>query len=91
MSLIITDSFDATVQAPDPAYQENRRDLENLDRYLAIIEDNKNSCRFVPNDVSIALDMAGYVRGQLRGTPVKAPISAARMALALAQPCATTQ
>lgn len=91
MSLIITDSFDASMQAPDPAYHENRRDLDNLDRYLAIIEDNKNSCQFVPSDVSVALDMAGYVRGQLRGFPVKAPLSAARMALALVQPCATTQ
>ncbi len=69
---------------------EDHRDLASLETYLAIIENNQKSCRFIPNDAMLALDMAGFVSGQLhsgRG----AGLSAARLALALLQPCAPVQ
>lgn len=59
------------------------RELEMVERYLAVLEDNRNACRADLGDVDIALDMAGFVRQTLRGAPVYPRMSSALMALAL--------
>lgn len=65
---------------------EESREAELLDRYLAIMETNKKSSRFVPDDALLALDMAGFVTGRLANPDLAPQVSAARLALALVQP-----
>ena len=64
---------------------EDQRDMDRLNRYLAIMEANKKSCKFVPSDAFLALDMAGFVRDCLNGKRKATPVSASRMALSLVQ------
>lgn len=64
----------------------DQRDMEKLDLYLSIVENNKKSSRFIPDDALLALDMAGFVRGRIAGKSLL-PVSAARLALSLVQPC----
>ena len=69
---------------PEPEYAPEQRDLEALERYLAVLEANKKAGRTAVTDAVLALDMAGFVRGRLReseGRPCGA--SAAVLALAL--------
>lgn len=59
------------------------RDLAMIERYLAVLEDNRRACRADLNDADVALDMAGFVRQQLRGRAGSPPLSSALLALAL--------
>lgn len=70
---------------------DDHRDLASLDKYLAIIENNRKACQFVPNDAMLALDMAGFVSGRLYSARERSRLSVARLALALARPCAPAQ
>lgn len=86
MSLILNNtSLEPLSQRPDEP-PGNHQDLSKIDRYLDILEDNKNASRFVPNDAAVALDMAGFVRRQVGGAASGPGLSAARLALALVQP-----
>lgn len=87
MSLILNDLSHASSSLLEDGTVEDQRDLIQLDRYLAIIETNKKSCRFVPNDALMALDMAGFVRDRLAGAQTGTKVTAARLALSLVQPC----
>lgn len=86
MSLILNDTTLLNSCVHDEA-EEGQNELEFLNRYLSIIETNKQSSRFVPDDAFLALDMAGFVRGCLSGDGQKPGVSAARLALKLVQPC----
>ena len=87
MSLIMTDRTFSSSNMHESGPEQDQRDLQKLDLYLATIENNKKSSRFVPDDALMALDMAGFVQGCLNGKTQAAPVSVARMALALVQPC----
>ena len=85
MSLALHDKVSDTSQYQENEFVEAQRDMDHLNRYLAIMEANKKSCRFVPDDALIALDMAGFVRDCLNGHRPAVPVSTARMALSLVQ------
>ncbi len=87
MSMIVDNSLFTSIDNVAGPAGEEHRDLVKLDRYLAIIESNKDSCRFVPSDAMLALDMAGFVRGHIAGHSAQGSICASRLALALVQPC----
>lgn len=87
MSLILNDTRWMSTAPGSGRVYDGQGNLSELDRYLAVLQDNKNSCKFVPNDAFVALDMASFVRDQLDGARIKARISTARLALSLAQPC----
>lgn len=87
MSLIINDISFSNSSIHDNGTEQDQRDMNKLDLYLATIENNKKSSRFVPDDALMALDMAGFVQGCLSGKPKGSPLSVARLALALIQPC----
>ncbi|MBO4300537.1 MAG: hypothetical protein J5861_02940 [Desulfovibrio sp.] len=59
------------------------RDLALVERYLAVLEDNRKACRSDLTDADMALDMAGFVRHRLHNTLPHPRMSAALMALAL--------
>ena len=56
-----------------------------LDSYLAVLEDNRNAARFVPNDALLALDMASFVCERLHGREERKFIPASRLSLSLIQ------
>lgn len=85
MSLVLNDKWPQARTYENDDFIEDQRDLDRLGRYLAIMETNKKSCNFVPNDALMALDMAGFVRDCLNGQSIGTQISAARMALSLVQ------
>ncbi len=58
-------------------------DLTLVERYLTVLEDNRKACRADLTDADMALDMAGFVRCKLRGSPEFPRMSSALMALAL--------
>ena len=58
-------------------------DVHMLDRYLAVLEDNKNACRFILNDAALAMDMAGFVQNRLGRGWERPANTAARLSLAL--------
>ena len=93
MSLMTSNYTQMAEAAQDVDNAEARENLARLDRYVAILEDNKNATRFVPDDASLALDMAGFVRTRLRNGRGRPASSIARLALALVQrqPEAPTQ
>ncbi len=86
MSLILNDISFSNSNIHEDGTEQDQRDLDKLDLYLATIENNKKSSRFVPDDALMALDMAGFVQGCLTGKPNRAPVSTARLALSLVQP-----
>lgn len=90
MSMILNDNLNFDNYPQDMDLRENSPDIDRLERYLAIIETNKKSCQFVPNDAYLALDMAGFAMGQLgsRSMPL---VSTPRLALALVQPARQQQ
>lgn len=86
MSLILNDSCTAQWNPQDECEIEDLRNAAALDRYLAILEANRTSSRFIPDDALLALDMAGFVSGELRNTNLSNQVSVGRLALALVQP-----
>ncbi len=70
----------------------DRHELAQLDRYLAILEDNKKASRFIADDAAVALDMAAFVRRSLDGSPGFG-LGVTRLSMALLQkyPEAPTQ
>lgn len=87
MSLILNNASTPMWSLYDDGPGEGEREAFLLDRYLAVMEMNRKSCRFVPDDALLALDMAGFVRGQLNAMPNCRPqASIGRLALALVQP-----
>lgn len=86
MSLILNNDSTSVWNFYDDGPGEDGRDALLLDRYLAIMETNRKSSRFVPDDALLALDMAGFVRGQIGQMPHCRPqVSIARLSLALVQ------
>lgn len=84
MSQRIGDVFQLGTSPPeladDPAH---KRDLRLVERYLAVLEENKKACRSALTDADMALDMAGFVRRQLRRPAQMPRMSPALLALAL--------
>lgn len=93
MSLILNSGTTPQWNIYEDGPAEDLRNAELLDRYLAIMESNRKSSRFIPDDALMALDMAGFVRGQIDNSRHGQPVSAARLALALvhSQPQAPMQ
>lgn len=85
MSLTLNDRWPDARTFTEDETVEDQRDLHRLDHYLAIMETNRKSCKFVPDDALVALDMAGFVRGCLNGRKPSVSVSVARLALNLAQ------
>ncbi len=83
MSLILNNTR-STEAVRDIGNLEARRDMAALERYLAVLEENRKACCFVPDDAAAAIDMARFVCGRRHGGEI-APMSAARMAMALIQ------
>ena len=71
---------EATREINDP---QTAMDLHMLDRYLAILEDNKKACRFILDDAALAMDMAGFVQNRLGRGWERPANTAARLSLAL--------
>lgn len=86
MSLILNDNVNVKDLSQSFELRMNHPDIDRLDRYLAIIETNKKSSQFVPNDALLALDMAGFAMGQLKNRKNMPDISIGRLAMALVQP-----
>lgn len=59
--------------------------LSKIDSYLAVLEDNRKSSRFLPTDMSLALDMANFVCERLHGREERKFIPAKRLSLMLVQ------
>lgn len=91
MSLVLNEVLHVPQNTQSEGSLEDHRDLASLETYLAIVENNQKSCRFIPNDAMLALDMAGFVSGRLHSERWNGRLSAARLSLALVQPCAPVQ
>lgn len=86
MSLILNNSCSENWRQHEDCQIEDLRNAAALDRYLAILEANKTSSRFVPDDALLALDMAGFVSGAIRNSHLNPQVAVNRLALALVQP-----
>ncbi|MBQ7738845.1 MAG: hypothetical protein IJT59_04255 [Desulfovibrionaceae bacterium] len=62
-----------------------RETLNQIDSYLAVLEDNRTAARFLSTDMSLALDMANFVCERLHGREERRFIPAARLSLSLVQ------
>ncbi|MBO4369538.1 MAG: hypothetical protein J5803_05510 [Desulfovibrio sp.] len=60
-------------------------ELNRLDSYLTVLEDNRKAARFVPDDAVLALDMASFVCDRLQGRRDRSFIPVMRLSLALVQ------
>ncbi|SDF84197.1 hypothetical protein [Desulfovibrio legallii] len=67
---------------PEPESAPARRDLEALERYLAVLEANRRAGRTAVTDAVLALDMAGFVRQSLR-EPGRRPCGVSPAVLAM--------
>ncbi|MBR4742042.1 MAG: hypothetical protein IK079_04010 [Desulfovibrio sp.] len=65
-----------------PGEQEN---LDRIDSYLAVLEDNRKSAAFIPTDAALALDMANFVFDRLQGRRERKFVPAMRLSMALLQ------
>ncbi len=84
MSQHIGDVFQMGASPPELADDPSHsRDLKLVERYLAVLEENKKACRSAVTDADMALDMAGFVRWQLRNSAQMPRMSPALLALAL--------
>lgn len=59
--------------------------LNQIDNYLAVLEDNRKAARFLPSDAALALDMANFVCERLHGRQGRKFVPASRLSLALIQ------
>lgn len=87
MSLTTNDISFSSSSMNNTNIKQDQSDVDKLDLYLAVVENNKKSSRFIPDDALVALDMAGFVRGCLTGGARSSRVSTARLALSLVQPC----
>ena len=84
MSQHIGDVFQTGTSPPEMAEDPTRsRNLQLIERYLVVLEENKNACRAAVTDADMALDMAGFVKRQLRKPAQMPRMSPALLALAL--------
>ena len=84
MSQHIGDVFQLGASPPELADDpSHNRDLRLVERYLAVLEENKKACRSALTDADMALDMAGFVRRQLCNSARQSRMSPALLALAL--------
>ena len=84
MSQHIGDVFQTGTSPPEMAEDPTRsRNLQLIERYLVVLEENKNACRAAVTDADMALDMAGFVRRQLLKSARQSSMSPALLALAL--------
>ena len=83
MSLTTNEYIPVAKAARETGDPQATQDLHMLDRYLAILEDNKRACRFVLDDAALAMDMAGYVQNRLGRGWERPANTAARLSLAL--------
>lgn len=85
MSMIQNNYSLDTLSRQDDAVSEDEQNLARLNRYLAILENNRKAASFVPDEALLALDMAEFVRQRLHERSLHSSPSAARMALSLVQ------
>ncbi len=85
MSMIQYHFSQNTFSPQEDASTEDERNLARLNRYLAILENNKKAASCVPGEALIALDMAEFVRQRLHGQNFNAHPSTGRLALSLVQ------
>ena len=83
MSLTTNDLTSVAKDMRENGHPQTREDLHMLDRYLAVLEDNKRACRFVLDDAALAMDMAGFVQNRLGRGWERPANTAARLSLAL--------
>lgn len=88
MSLFLNEKLQSGANIYEGDLESNNPDIERLDQYLALIESNRKSSQFVPDDAFLALDMAGHSISRLNNNNLNQPPSISRLALALVQPCA---
>ena len=84
MSQRITDAFLSETGPPERLAPEEH-DLAVIQRYLAVLEENKKACCAAVTDADMAMDMAGFVRRQLRNPQQRHSIPHTLLALALVQ------
>ena len=86
MSQRINDAFlsENGPQDRSATYYEEH-DLVLIQRYLAVLEENKKASRAALTDADMAMDMAGFVRRQLRKPQQRHSIPHTLLALALVQ------
>lgn len=87
MSLFLNDMLQKDANVYDGDSEAIHPDIERLDQYLALIESNRKSSQFVPDDAFLALDMAGHSISRLNNSNFGQRPSISRLALALVQPC----
>ena len=83
MSLTTNEYVSMAEAARETNDPQTARDLHMLDRYLAVLEDNKKACRFILDDAALAMDMAGFVQNRLGRGWERPANTAARLSLAL--------
>lgn len=86
MSQHITD--DISPQGVSPPEQHKGNEEKNqllVERYLQLLETNRQACRATITDAGLALDMAGFVRRQLCWPSQQTRIPTALLARALVQ------
>ena len=84
MSQRITDTFLSGTGPPERLAPEEH-DLALIQRYLAVLEENKKAICAALTDADMAMDMAGFVRRQLRNPQQRHSIPHTLLALALVQ------
>ena len=84
MSQRITDTFLSGTGPPERLAPEEH-DLVLIQRYLAVLEENKKACCSALTDADLAMDMAGFVRRTLQNSAQRPLASPALLALALVQ------
>ena len=84
MSQRITDAFLSETGPPERLAPEEH-DLAVIQRYLAVLEENKKACCSALTDADLAMDMAGFVRRTLQNSAQRPLASPALLALALVQ------
>ena len=86
MSQHIGDVFQTGTSPPEMAEDPTRsRNLQLIERYLVVLEENKKACRSALTDADLAMDMAGFVRRTLQNSAQRPLASPALLALALVQ------
>lgn len=85
MSMIQHHFSQNTYSPQEDSSSEDEHNLARLNRYLAILENNRKAASFVPGEALAALDMAEFVRQRLHGHDWDSGLSTGRLALSLVQ------